>query len=59
VPAQFTGTISGSHLTLIVAVNDTVERRIRVLGPVTVRLGREPEMGPCPICDTRAMRRPG
>ena len=53
-PAQFTGTVNGARLTLIVAVNDTVEHAIRVLGPVTLQFGKEPQMGPCPIC-----RQPG
>ena len=47
-PAQFTGTVSGSNLTLIIAVNDTVEKKLHVLGPVTVKFGVEPTMGPCP-----------
>lgn len=49
-PAQFAGFISGNRLTLTVAVNDTVEKKVVVLGPVTVTYGRDPRMGPCPIC---------
>ncbi|HSA57728.1 MAG TPA: hypothetical protein VLE53_18585 [Gemmatimonadaceae bacterium] len=49
-PAQFAGVVEGSHLTLTVAVNDTVEKKLVVLGPVTVVRGREPEMAMCPIC---------
>ncbi len=49
-PARFTGVVRGSLLTLAVAVNDTVERQLVALGPVTIVLGREPRMGPCPIC---------
>jgi hypothetical protein len=56
-PAQFVGTVNGSNLTLIVAVNDTIEHKIRVLGPVTVQFGKEPTMGPCPICLVPGMRR--
>jgi len=56
-PAQFVGTVAGSKLTLIVAVNDTVENKIRVLGPVTVKFGVEPTMGPCPICVVPGVRR--
>jgi hypothetical protein len=52
-PARFTGTISGNRLTLRVAVNDTVEKKTVNLGPVTVTLGREPKMGPCPICTSQ------
>ncbi|MEW5916777.1 MAG: hypothetical protein AB1762_10240 [Gemmatimonadota bacterium] len=49
-PAQFRGQIARSRLTLSITVNDTVERKTVNLGPVTVTLGREPQMGPCPIC---------
>ena len=54
VPAVFTGVVNGSQLTLSVAVNDTVEKKLVPLGPVTVVLGREPRMQVCPIC-----RKPG
>ena len=50
VPAQFTGKVDGRRLTLTVAVNDTVEKKLVTLGPVQVTLGVEPRMGPCPIC---------
>ena len=53
-PAVFTGVVNGNQLTISVAVNDTVEKKLVPLGPVTVVLGREPRLGPCPIC-----RRPG
>ena len=53
-PAVFTGVVNGNRLTISVAVNDTVEKKLVPLGPVTVVLGREPRLGPCPIC-----RRPG
>lgn len=49
-PAQFSGRVAGGTLTLAIAVNDTVERKVVALGPITVIYGREPEMGPCPIC---------
>jgi hypothetical protein len=49
-PAQLAGVLSGRQLTFTVAVNDTVEKKLVVLGPVTVTLGRDPRMGPCPIC---------
>ena len=49
-PAQFSGRVSGRTLTLAIAVNDTVEKKIVAVGPVTVLYGRTPEMGPCPIC---------
>jgi hypothetical protein len=54
-PAQLAGLVDGKRLTFTVAVNDTVEKKLVVLGPATVTLGREPHMGPCPIC----VRRPG
>jgi len=53
-PAVFSGVVNGSQLTLSVAVNDTVEKKLVPLGPVTVVLGREPRMQVCPIC-----RKPG
>ena len=49
-PAQFSGRVSGRILTLAIAVNDTVEKKVVALGPITVLFGRQPEMGPCPIC---------
>jgi len=45
-PAQFTGQISGKSMTLTVVLTDTG----RQLGPVVLTLGKEPKMGPCPIC---------
>lgn len=54
-PAQFSGRVAGGTLTLAIAVNDTVERKVVALGPITVVYGREPQLGPCPIC--RAPRR--
>jgi hypothetical protein len=46
----FTGVVTGNVLTLSVAVDDTVEKKLVPLGPVTVVLGREPRMQACPIC---------
>lgn len=45
-PAQFTGQITGQTMALTVTLTDTA----RVLGPVTLIYGKEPQMGPCPIC---------
>jgi len=53
-PATFAGVVNGTRLTLSVTVNDTVEKKVVSLGPVTVTLGREPRMQTCPIC-----RKPG
>ena len=49
-PARFTGRLDGSDVTVTVTVNDTVEKKTVVLGPVTVTYGKEPKLGPCPIC---------
>lgn len=49
-PAQFSGVITGRSMTLTVVLTDNG----RQLGPVTLMLGKEPKMGPCPIC-----RKPG
>jgi hypothetical protein len=57
-PAQLAGVVDGRRLTFTVAVNDTIEKKLVVLGPVTVTLRREPEMGPCPICDRRTYAAP-
>lgn len=51
-PAQFAGVVDGNRLTVTVAVNDTVEKKLVILGPHTVTFAREPRMGPCPICTT-------
>ena len=56
-PAVFTGVVNGTQLTLSVAVNDTVEKKLVPLGPVTVVLGQEPRMQACPICRSLAQRR--
>lgn len=58
-PAVFAGVVVGRELTFTVAVNDTIDERLDVLGPVTAVLGREPEMGQCPICERPGAERPG
>lgn len=45
-PAHFSGQISGQVMTLTVKLTDNNQ----VLGPVTLLYGKEPKMGPCPIC---------
>ena len=45
-PAIFSGQVTGQTMTLTVSLTDTA----RVLGPVTLVYGKEPKMGPCPIC---------
>ena len=52
-PARFAGVITGTRMTLTVAVDDTVEKKLVVLGPVTATYKREPRLGPCPICIRR------
>ena len=49
-PAQFSGHVVGKTLTLAIAVNDTVEKKVVALGPIVVVFGQTPQMGPCPIC---------
>ena len=53
-PARFQGSVVGKTLTLSVVVQDTVADTTVTLGPVQLYLGRDPRMGPCPIC-----RKPG
>jgi len=50
VPAQMAGQVQGRRITFTVAVNDTVTKELVVFGPSTVVFGRDPQMGPCPIC---------
>jgi hypothetical protein len=56
-PAQFTGRVEGSRLTFTVSVTDTIEDKVTTLGPASVVLGRDPQMGPCPICRDPLERR--
>jgi len=49
-PARFVGRIDGNTVTATVIVNDTVQKRTVVRGPVAVTLGVNPHLGPCPIC---------
>jgi hypothetical protein len=53
-PAQFAGVVRGDELTLSVAVNDTIRHELTVLGPITVRFGKEPGLNQCPICTSPA-----
>ena len=50
VPARFTGSIDGDRIVITATVDDTVEKRTVVRGPVSLRLGVDPRLGPCPIC---------
>ena len=53
-PARFTGRVSGRYLTLTVSLTDTAV----TLGPVTLKYGAPPQLGPCPICRIPKARRP-
>jgi hypothetical protein len=50
VPARFTGTIDGDRIVVTATIDDTVGHATVVRGPVSLRLGVEPKLGPCPIC---------
>lgn len=50
VPARFRGQLDGVTATVTVTVDDTVQRKTVVQGPVTVTYGDQPRLGPCPIC---------
>jgi hypothetical protein len=52
-PARFSGRIIGQSMTLTVVLTDND----RQLGPVTLTYGKEPKMGPCPICRVPKHRR--
>ncbi len=45
-PARFFGSIDGHVMSLTVTLTDTAV----TLGPVQLTFGKEPRMGPCPIC---------
>lgn len=45
-PARFSGRVLHGSMTLTVTLTDTAV----TLGPVMVLYGKEPRMGPCPIC---------
>ncbi len=49
-PARFTGRLDGTTATVTVTVNDTVQHTTVVKGPVVVKYGEAPRLGPCPIC---------
>jgi hypothetical protein len=53
-PARFSGQISGHTMTLTVVLTDND----RQVGPVTLTFGKEPKMGPCPICRVPKARAP-
>ncbi|HTI62656.1 MAG TPA: hypothetical protein VL524_04045 [Gemmatimonadaceae bacterium] len=50
VPARFTGRLDGDKVTITATIDDTVQQKTVVLGPVTVTYGADAKLGPCPIC---------
>src|SRR6184192_1618435 len=52
-PARFFGWTDGHTMSLTVALTDTAV----TLGPVELTFGKEPRMGPCPICRRPTSRR--
>jgi len=50
VPARFIGHLDGATLTVTVIVDDTVQHQTVTRGPVVVKYGDAPRLGPCPIC---------
>jgi hypothetical protein len=50
VPAHFVGRLDGATLTMTVIVDDTVQHQTVTRGPVIVKFGDAPRLGPCPIC---------
>lgn len=51
-PARFYGTLRGIALKVTVELTDTHQ----IVGPATLYLNKEPQMGPCPICRNPAER---
>ena len=49
-PARFAGRVEGGTLTITITVDDTVSNKAVVLGPARAMFGRDPRLGPCPIC---------
>jgi len=45
-PARFAGQVRGGDMILTITLTDTAV----TLGPVVLVYGKEPQMGPCPIC---------
>jgi hypothetical protein len=56
-PARLTGEVEQLVLSFTITIDDTINHQTVVLGPIRLRWGASPEMGPCPIC-SRSDRRP-
>jgi hypothetical protein len=55
-PARVTGRVDGANATITVTVNDTVQHKTTVLGPLVVTYGRAPRHMPsCPRCGRPAV----
>jgi hypothetical protein len=50
VPAQFVGHVDGAIATITAIIDDTVQHQTVTHGPVVVKFGDAPRLGPCPIC---------
>lgn len=55
-PARLAGRVELLALSFTLTIDDTVHHKTVVLGPVRLRWGVRPEMGPCPICTSPADR---
>jgi hypothetical protein len=55
-PARFSGRLNGSVLTISVVVTDTIAGAVVTRGPVMVKFGIAPRLGPCPICALNVLR---
>lgn len=50
VPARFVGHVDGATATITAIIDDTVQHQTVTHGPVVVKFGDAPRLGPCPIC---------
>jgi len=50
VPARFVGHVEGEIATITAIIDDTVQHQTVTHGPVVVKFGDAPRLGPCPIC---------
>lgn len=50
VPARFIGHVDGVTATITAIIDDTVQHQTVTHGPVVVKFGDAPRLGPCPIC---------
>jgi hypothetical protein len=62
-PARFVGRLTrsaaSSTATITVTVTDTIAHTTVVRGPVTVTLGQDPKLMPCPVCRRPIVTRRG